>query len=145
MEIVAANTEQTQKFAQEIALKLKPGNTVALYGDLGAGKTTFVSMVTKALGFSDRVQSPTFVVSRIYSGGGSSSDIKYVHHLDLYRMHDSGDVKELGMEDYLNQSDSVTFIEWPEVAEKYLPEKTIRIFFEILSENERKIHVQNLH
>ena len=145
MEIVAANTEQTQKFAEEIAAKIKPGDTIALYGDLGAGKTTFVSMVTKALGFTDRVQSPTFVVSRIYSGGGSSSEIKYVHHLDLYRMQDSTDVKELGMEDYLEQPDSVTFIEWPEVAENYLPEKTIRIFFEILSKNERKIHVQNLH
>ena len=47
MEIVAANTEQTQKFAQEIALKLKPGNTVALYGDLGAGKTTFIQNLAK--------------------------------------------------------------------------------------------------
>ena len=145
MEIVAANTEQTQKFAEEIASKLKPGNIVALYGDLGAGKTTFVSMVTKALGFTDRVQSPTFVVSRIYSGGGPASGIKCIHHLDLYRMQDSGDVKDLGMEGYLNQPDSLTFIEWPEVAEKYLPEKSVRIFFEILSENERKIHVQNLH
>ena len=145
MEIVAANTKQTRKFAEEIAAKLKPGNIVALYGDLGAGKTTFVSMVTKALGFSDRVQSPTFVVSRIYSGGNSTSEIKYIHHLDLYRMQDSTDIKDLGIGDYLSQPDSVVFIEWPEVAEKYLPEKTIRIFFEILSENERKIHVQNLH
>jgi tRNA threonylcarbamoyladenosine biosynthesis protein TsaE len=145
MEIVAANTEQTQKFAEEIAVKLKPGNIVALYGDLGAGKTTFVSMVTKALGFSDRVQSPTFVISRIYGGCGSTSEIKHVHHLDLYRMQDSTDIKDLGIEDYLNQPDSLTFIEWPEVAENYLPEKTVRIFFEILSENERKIHVQNLH
>ena len=145
MEIVAVNTEQTQKFAEEVATKLKPGNIVALYGDLGAGKTTFVSMGSKALGFSDRVQSPTFVISRIYGGGGSSSEIKYIHHLDLYRMQDSGDVRDLGMEDYLNQPDSVTFIEWPEVAEKYLPEKSVRIFFETLSENERKIHVQNLH
>jgi len=145
MEIVAANTEQTQKFAEEIAAKIKPGDTIALYGDLGAGKTTFVSMVTKALGFTDRVQSPTFVVSRIYSGGSSTSEIKYIHHLDLYRMQDSSDIKDLGIDDYLSQPDSVVFIEWPEVAEKYLPEKTIRIFFEILSENERKIHVQNLH
>lgn len=145
MEILAKNREQTQKFAEEIAAKLKPGDTVALYGDLGAGKTTFVSMVTKMLGFSDRVQSPTFVVSRIYSGGSSGFGIKYIHHLDLYRMQDSGDVKDLGIEDYLDQPDSVVFIEWPEVAENYLPKKTVRIFFEILSENERKIHVQNLH
>lgn len=145
MEILAKNREQTQKFAEEIAAKLKPGDTVALYGDLGAGKTTFVSMVTKMLGFSDRVQSPTFVVSRIYSGGSPGFGIKYIHHLDLYRMQDSDDVKDLGIEDYLDQPDSIVFIEWPEVAENYLPEKTVRIFFEILSENERKIHVQNLH
>lgn len=145
MEVLAKNPEQTRKFAEKVAAKLEPGNIVALYGDLGAGKTTFVSMVTKALGFSDRVQSPTFVVSRIYSDVGSASKIKYIHHLDLYRMQSSTDIKDLGIEDYLNQPDSVTFIEWPEVAENYLSEKTLRIFFEILSENERKIHVQNLY
>jgi len=91
MEIVAANTEQTQKFAEEIAAKIKPGDTIALYGDLGAGKTTFVSMVTKALGFTDRVQSPTFVVSRIYSGGNSTSEIKYFKLLRIAGAYWKGD------------------------------------------------------
>ncbi|GIW69406.1 MAG: hypothetical protein KatS3mg101_0153 [Patescibacteria group bacterium] len=66
MEVLASNISETQKLAQEIASKLKPGDVVALYGDLGSGKTTFVSMAAKALGFSARVQSPTFVISRIY-------------------------------------------------------------------------------
>lgn len=144
MEILASGLAETQKFAEKVASKLKSGDVVALYGDLGSGKTTFVSMVVKALGFSDRVQSPTFVISRIYGKDGLGSDIKTTHHLDLYRVQDEKEVSDLGLEEYFGQEDSIVFIEWPEMAEKFLPEKTIKIFFDIAGENERKINVQNL-
>ncbi len=145
MEILVKNQDETRKFAEEIAGRLKPGDTVALYGDLGAGKTTFVSMVLDILGFEDRVQSPTFVVSRIYGKAGSSSPVKSVNHLDLYRIQSPEEVNDLGLEDYFDREDSLTFIEWPEVAEKFLPSGTIKIFFEVTGENERKINVQNLY
>lgn len=144
MEVLASGLAETQKFAEEIAAEFKPGDVVALYGDLGSGKTTFVSMVVKALGFSDRVQSPTFVISRIYGKDSSGSGIKTTYHLDLYRVQDEKEVSDLGLEEYFGQEDSIVFIEWPEMAEKFLPEKTIKIFFDIAGENERKINVQNL-
>jgi len=145
MEVLASNISETQKLAQEIASKLKPGDVVALYGDLGSGKTTFVSMAAKALGFSARVQSPTFVISRIYQKHDYDSGIKNIHHIDLYRVQDKKEVVDLGLEEYFAQTNSIVFIEWPEAAESILPKRVIKIYFEIVDEDTRRIYVQNLY
>jgi tRNA threonylcarbamoyladenosine biosynthesis protein TsaE len=144
MEIIAVTKEQTEEFSHEIAKVLKSGDVVALYGDLGAGKTAFTGMLVKSLGFSDRVQSPTFVISRIYTKHPKKSEFETIYHIDLYRMHGASEIKDLGLEEYINTPGALTIIEWPEVGEKYLPQKTIRIFFEVMEGDERKIHVQNL-
>jgi tRNA threonylcarbamoyladenosine biosynthesis protein TsaE len=132
---------ETQKLAQEVAGKLKPNDVLALYGDLGAGKTTFVNFLAKALGSDSRVQSPTFVIHRRYLGNGP---IKAINHIDLYRLTDRKDVEDIGIQEVMNEPEAITIIEWPELVEGILPEKTIRIYFEYVDENERKIDVQNL-
>ncbi len=145
MEILSHSVGETQAFAQEVAKNIIPGDVLALYGELGAGKTTFVSYLVSALGLKNRVQSPTFVISRIYESADAAGEIKKVNHLDLYRLQDAPEVSELGFAEFLNEKNAVTLVEWPEVAESLLPSNTIRIFFEVVDENERKIHVQNLH
>lgn len=145
MEIYSHSVGETQAFAQEIAKKIKPGDVLALYGELGAGKTTFVSHLVLALGLKNRVQSPTFVISRIYESPDVAGEIKKVNHLDLYRLQDASEVSELGFTEFLNEKNAITLVEWPGVAESLFPSNTIRIFFEVVDENERKIHVQNLY
>jgi len=140
MEITTNSAEETCKLAQQIARKLHPGNVLALYGDLGSGKTTFTGFLVRALGLPVRVQSPTFVIARKYRG-----EKFIVNHLDLYRLTSKSELVDIGIEDYINNPDEITIIEWPEIAEAYLPEKTIRIYFEYIGENERKIKIQNLY
>ena len=68
MEVLLSSTKETKDLAGKIAKKLNPGDTLALYGDLGSGKTTFVNFLVDALGIPARVQSPTFVLHRKYTG-----------------------------------------------------------------------------
>lgn len=136
METTTHSTEETKKLAFEIAKKIKLGDVLALYGDLGTGKTTFTGFLVEALGKDNRVQSPTFVIMRKYGN---------INHLDLYRLGSKEELNELGLEELFADENAINIIEWPELAEEFLPEKTIRIYFEDVSENERKIKVQNLH
>lgn len=132
MEIITHSTEETKKFASEIAKKIKLGDTLALYGDLGTGKTTFTRYLVESLGLKNRVQSPTFVIARKY---------EHINHIDLYRITSEKEVEDLGIEETLEDRGSITIIEWPELAEKILPENTIRIYFEYIDENSRKIRI----
>jgi len=134
MEILSTSTEDTKKLAGSIAKKLKPGIVLALYGELGAGKTAFTNFLVKALGFVSRVQSPTFVVLRKYLGGRNA--IKVINHIDLYRLTNRREIDYLGLEEIL--------IEWPELIEDLLPPQTMKIKFEHVGEFERKINVQSL-
>ena len=147
MEITTISTKETQELAQQLAEKIKPGDVVALYGDLGSGKTTFTSYLVCALGFIDRVQSPTFIIVRSYSKKASDPDknnITKIYHTDLYRLSSVGEVLDLGWQEMLSEEGAIIIIEWPELVEELLPKKTIKIKFEYMEENVRKIDVQNL-
>jgi len=132
MEIITHSTEETKKFASEIAKKIQLGSTLALYGDLGSGKTTFTKYLVESFGLKNRVQSPTFVIVRKYD---------HINHVDLYRLTSEGEVEDLGLEEMLDDKKAITIIEWPELAEKLLPENTTRIYFEYVDENSRKIRI----
>ena len=142
MEILSTSTEDTKKLAGSIAKKLKPGIVLALYGELGAGKTAFTNFLVKALGFVSRVQSPTFVVLRKYLGGRNA--IKVINHIDLYRLTNRREIDYLGLEEILSEPGSISIIEWPELIEDLLPPNTMKIKFEHVGEFERKINVQSL-
>jgi len=143
METLSKSTKETEGLARSIASKLAPGDVLALYGDLGSGKTTFTNFLTKALGSDYRVQSPTFVILRKYGGGSGS--IKTVNHLDLYRLSNPSELEDIGIEELVNEPGAITVIEWPELLENTLPTRTIKIRFEGAGESERKINVENLH
>lgn len=142
MEITTSSTQETKELARKVAKEVSPGDILALYGDLGSGKTTFTSYLVHALGFKDRVQSPTFIIMRLYQEGGNK--VKKVYHLDLYRLISLDEVLEIGWQEMVEDKDSVLIIEWPEIVEDILPENVRKIKFTYLEENVRKITLQNL-
>lgn len=89
---------------------LKAGDLVLLYGELGAGKTTLVRGMAKAVGYRGRVSSPTFALAHVYRGKRLT-----LHHLDLYRLKD-GDVGELGLDELLHDPRGAVVVEWPQAA-----------------------------
>lgn len=143
MEILSKSTSETEDLAKTVARKIKTGTVIALFGDLGSGKTTFTNFLVKALGYDCRVQSPTFVIHRVYVKSGGKP-VDKVHHLDLYRLHVSGEVLELGFEDMLEEPNSLVLIEWPELAIKFLPEGFIEIHFTVIDENTRHVTLKGL-
>ncbi len=105
-----------RQFGVEFAARLRPGDSVLLHGDLGAGKTTFTQGVAEGLGVQGAVQSPTFTLVREHEGREMR-----LYHLDLYRLDDPDELENIGYETYLDPSDGVSLIEWPERAGDWLP------------------------
>ncbi len=145
MEITTTSTKETQELAHKLAHKIKPGDVLALYGDLGSGKTTFTSYLVSALGIESRVQSPSFVIIRKYDRtGANTKDIKTVYHIDLYRLTKKGELEDLGLEELFAEENAISIIEWPELAQDLLPKGAMTMKFKYLDENIRSINVQDL-
>ena len=125
---------ETEAVAAERAKLLKNGGFLALYGGMGAGKTTFVRGLVKALcpECLDLVHSPTFAIVNEYRG----NDID-IFHFDLYRLTDEDDLYSTGFYDYIEQG-SIVITEWTELFEDSVPEGAIRLKIETLSETERR-------
>ncbi len=130
------HAQETEAFAEELSRQLKPNDLVLLTGDLGAGKTTFVKGLAKALGSLDLVQSPTFVYLQIYEAPIP------LFHFDLYRFSSPSDFLSMGFEEYF-QSGGITAIEWPERISELLPADAIHLHFETLSPNMRTVTVNS--
>ncbi|SRR4030042_4460679 len=143
-EIFARTKGRTQKIAAAFAKKLHIGDIVALYGPLGAGKTTFIQGLAKGLGYKQRVLSPTFVFVRPYTiskqqAGSGDRKIKILYHIDLYRVEEETDLKTIGIEEFIADKEAISVIEWPEKIERFLPKKTKKIKIIPIKKNERKI------
>ena len=104
--------EATERAGARLAAALRPGDVVLVSGDLGAGKTTFVRGALRALGVTEAVTSPTFVVGILYDGPAGP-----LAHLDLYRLAGLED-EDPGLLDPYFGPDTITFVEWPERAER---------------------------
>lgn len=96
-------------------------NVIALSGNLGSGKTTFVQGFCQALGVNDRITSPTFTLMHVYEGA-----LHKLYHFDFYRLASTAEVAALGCEEYFD-SDALSLIEWPELAWPLLPPRHLRI------------------
>ncbi len=128
---------ETQEIGKEFAKTLKDGSVVCLYGDLGAGKTTFTQGVALGLGIKNRIISPSFIIIRTYRINKGSVDNFY--HIDLYRLESEADLKSLGFDEILDDKKSVVVIEWAEKLGAKLPKERIDIYFENIDDNERQI------
>ncbi len=124
--------------AAEWLLKQAAGRKkIVLYGEMGAGKTTFVKAFCQYLGVQSLVSSPTFslVNEYVYVEKGVE---KLIHHLDLYRLKDLEEALDIGIEDYLYDHD-YCLIEWPQIIEPLLDADVLKISFEISDNSTRKI------
>lgn len=152
IEIITNSSGETKKAAAALAAALdkKPieagqALVIAFEGDLGAGKTTFIQGFAKGLGIKENVLSPTFVIQKDFSlpaGGGSVSggkNYKNFYHIDAYRLKNPEELLELGFKDLIENPENIIAIEWADKVKKILPRKILRIKFENLGKNKRKI------
>ncbi len=141
MEHISKSLEDTNQIAFDFSKNLKGGEIVFLEGDLGSGKTTFVQAVAKSLGYEGKVTSPTFSIMNIYPI--KNNQIKNIFHFDLYRIEDDSELDQLDLEHYLNNPESVTFIEWPKKElEQFSKSKYHEIKFEQIDSNTRKLNIK---
>jgi tRNA threonylcarbamoyl adenosine modification protein YjeE len=111
--------DATTRLGRAIAGGLQIGDAVALWGDLGAGKTTLARAILQALGVTEDVPSPTFTIVQSYDTAPP------VAHYDLYRIKHSGEMAELGFDDALDQG--AVLVEWPERAPEILPPEALHV------------------
>ena len=130
---------QTRAFGAKLARELKGGEIIALVGNLGSGKTTFVKGLAKGLGVKDVITSPTFVLMKIYKA--KHKNIKKFVHVDCYRVP-GVELTAIGLKDYLNQSDTVVTIEWAEKLPKNT-KPTLTLQFKVDKQpNERMMRIK---
>ena len=128
---VTENYLDTQKLGEDFSKEIKSGDIILLYGDLGAGKTTFVKGILKGFQFSQEVTSPTFSLINEYDAD------KEIIHIDCYREKKIERWINIGIEDYFNQS-SIVIIEWPEILEQIIPDHAIKIKINHIDINKRE-------
>ncbi len=121
MEFITHSPDETRLLGQRLARVLEPGAVVAFTGDLGAGKTAFVSGMAKGLGIEERVTSPTFTIVNEYEGGRLP-----LFHFDMYRLGSADELFDIGWEDYLAR-DGVCAVEWTEHVAEAMEDDAIRV------------------
>lgn len=129
--------DSIEEVAKEFINLMGDDTIFAFYGKMGAGKTTFIKALCKALGVEDEVNSPTFAIVNEYR---SETTAELIYHFDFYRIKKVEEVYDLGYEDYF-YSGALCFIEWPELIEELLPEDTKKISIEENNDGERIITI----
>lgn len=132
---ISDSPKSTKNIASKLASTLNGGEVIAFYGDLGMGKTCFVTGLAEGLNFTGEVSSPTFAIINEYLGG------KYdLYHFDMYRVNSWDDLYTTGYFDYL-ESGGILAIEWSENIESALPKNTIKVTIKRLDETRREITI----
>lgn len=142
MRKITNNYQETIKLGIDFAKKLTAEDTVLLYGELGAGKTTFVQGVAQGFGIKDRIISPTFVLQRIHEV--NNEKIKRMNHIDLYRIDKPTKSDSLGLTDLFEDEESITLIEWAERLKEFKPRKGYIIKINYLGDEKRQIDISNI-
>ena len=123
MQITTHSADETQALGQKLASRLAPGDVIAYFGDLGAGKTAFTRGLAQGLGITDPVTSPTYTIVNEYLSGRIP-----LFHFDMYRLSSSDELFDIGWEDYLSRG-GVCAVEWSENVEDALQD-AIRVTIE---------------
>ena len=127
----------TEHFAAELAGKLSPGSIVTLQGDLGAGKTVFARGFARGLGITEPVSSPTYTIVQEYL----LPDSRRLYHMDLYRINSPESALAFGVDEFFDDNNAFSLVEWPERAGELLPDSAIKVTIRHLNESEREIIV----
>ena len=141
--IIIENLLDLENFARELLKEflVKPtennqATIIALSGNLGAGKTTFVQLLAKELGVEEKVTSPTFTIMKGYELAG---EFNHLIHMDAYRIEDLSELRPLRFSELLTDNKNILCIEWAEKIQSALPSEIIKINIEILPDGKREI------
>ena len=137
MEIKIQSLESIHEAAREFIAAMGDNTVFALYGKMGAGKTTFVKALCEELGVTDVITSPTFAIVNEYR---SDETGELIYHFDFYRIKKLSEVSDMGYEDYF-YSGALCFIEWPELVEELLPGNAVKVTIEELENGNRVIRL----
>jgi len=130
--ITTKSPEETKILGEEVGKLAKPGDLLAFYGELGAGKTCFIQGISQGLEVKDYVTSPSFTIVNEYQGK------IHIYHFDLFRLDHAEDILELGYEEYF-YGEGLTVIEWAEKIECFLPKEHLKIDINFKDYYQRKI------
>ncbi len=131
--VVTSSLEQTWRIGEMLGARLRAGDTICLYGDLGAGKTSFSYGIALGLEVQGQyITSPTFTFINEYRGRVP------FYHIDLYRLKDPEELENIGFGEYID-ADGVTVIEWAERAEGALPAECLSVYLSYIDEHSREI------
>lgn len=131
--ITTASAAQTRALAAELAAALPPDTVLALHGDMGVGKTTFVQGLAQGLGVKEHVTSPTFAIYSVYQGAQ-----RRLIHLDAYRLEKEAQIEALLLEEYL-VSPYVLAVEWPEKTGAWLPKDAWHLTLSIVEGDRHRL------
>lgn len=140
MEIKIESLDQIHEAAKKFIAAIDENTVFALYGKMGAGKTTFVKAICEELGVTDVINSPTFAIVNEYR---SEETAELIYHFDFYRINKLEEVYDMGYEDYF-YSGALCFIEWPELVEELLPGNTIKVSIDEQEDGSRTVTMNQL-
>lgn len=142
-EFTTLSEDETIDLGYKFAKGLAAGDIIAIYGDLGSGKTEFVKGICEYFKVEEIVTSPTFTIVNKYNG--TTSDVQVIiYHIDLYRIEKESELLEIGFDEYLNDKTAITLIEWAEKT-SLTPENAIKvkIFLDEEDDNKRLITIKS--
>ncbi|HTW97080.1 MAG TPA: tRNA (adenosine(37)-N6)-threonylcarbamoyltransferase complex ATPase subunit type 1 TsaE [Candidatus Methylomirabilis sp.] len=141
MKIISHSEQETFNLARKIAQKAKGGEVYALSGDLGAGKTVFARGFAAGLGIKRNINSPTFVLMKIYPVRANKT-IKHLCHIDAYRLRSAKDLTAIGAADYLGKKNAICLIEWPERVKNATKKNKIVVTIKHSNKDQRIIKIK---
>ena len=127
-----------QEFVEFISSSPLQSNIFAFYGQMGAGKTTFIKALCKTLGVSDDVNSPTFTIVNEYKSAKGFP----IYHFDFYRINKIAEAYDIGIDEYFS-AEGLCLIEWPEKIESILPDDCFRIYVKVDEEGNRTLRIED--
>lgn len=142
--LISKSEEETLTLGSDFGRKLKAGDLVALYGELGSGKTQFVKGICKTFDAKEAVTSPTFTIVNEYHGTAPDSrEAIRIFHIDLYRLNNTTEIFGIGFDDYL-EAGGICLVEWAEKLDGIIPERRYDIKLSIVDQNTREITLADI-
>jgi len=139
---ITKSEQQTINLGKNLAKQFHGGEVAGLIGELGAGKTILIKGLALGLGIKKTITSPTFVLMKIYPVNKKEFNIKYFIHVDAYRLKSGQDLVDIGLNDWMNQPNTLTVIEWADRVKNILPKQKITVKISLgKKENERIIKI----
>jgi tRNA threonylcarbamoyladenosine biosynthesis protein TsaE len=139
LEKIVHSPQQSEKIARQLAEKLNPGDVVALYGELGTGKTFLVKAICRFFKMSQEATSPSFTIINEYFNQRGM----YIYHFDFYRLENEAELQNLGLDEFF-YADYISLIEWPDKIQNYIPESRWEVYLDFVDDEPeaRKIRIE---